>query len=93
MLCFLCMWWHILAFRNALNRRCCHCLGEYEPIVEEQRNHFEQTKTTNLIKNIDKAVEHEDFDVKDELVEPVQEEDVGDKSQTVWKNDVLSFVL
>ncbi|XP_027052316.1 uncharacterized protein LOC113679547 [Pocillopora damicornis] len=93
MLCFLCMWWHIPAFRNALNRRCCHRLGGYEQIEEEYRNHFKKTKTTNVIKNKDKAVEHDDFDVKDELVEPVQDVDVGDKSQTVGKNDILTLVL
>lgn len=93
MLCFLCMWWHIPAFRNALNRRCCHRLGGYEQIEEEYRNHFKKTETTNVIKNKDKAVEHDDFDVKDELVEPVQDVDVGDKSQTVGKNDILTLVL
>lgn len=93
MLCFLCMWWHIPAFRNALNRRCCHRLGGYEQIVEEYRNHFKKTKTTNVIKNKDKAVEHDDFDVKDELVEPLQDVDVGDNSQTVGKNGILSLVL
>lgn len=67
MLCFLCMWWHIPAFRNALKRRCCHCLGGYEGIVEEQRNHFENTKTINV--------------------------DVRDRSQTVDKNDILSFIV
>ena len=45
MLCFLCLCWDIAAVG------CGHCLGEYHGlIVEANKNDFEKTETTKLIK-------------------------------------------
>lgn len=94
MLCSLCLWRHFAAVREALRCRCCHH-GECEPLIRIHKNDLGKTEKTYRIKNKqgDKAVEHKDFGGKDKMVEPVQEEDVGDKSQTVGKNNVLSLIL
>lgn len=86
-----CLWRHIGAVKEALRCRCWRCCGGYqEPGKEVHSNEFGDTEKTYLFKNKpkDRAVEHED-----KLAKPLQEEDIGEKTQTVGKDNVLSRVL
>ncbi|PFX29166.1 hypothetical protein AWC38_SpisGene6082 [Stylophora pistillata] len=82
---------HIDAVKEALRCRCWRCCGGYQEQGKEvHSNEFGDTEKTYLFKNKpkDRAVEHED-----KLTKPLQEEDIGEKTQTVGKDNVLSRVL
>ncbi|PFX29168.1 hypothetical protein AWC38_SpisGene6084 [Stylophora pistillata] len=94
--CCWCLWRHKATVKEALRYRCCHCCGKCQkPLTEADSNEVGNKEEAKLIKNKpkDKAVEHEDFEGKKKLVEPVQEEDMGDKTQTVGNDNVLSLFL
>lgn len=94
--CCWCLWRHKATVKEALRYRCCHCCGKCQkPLTEVDSDEVGNKEEAKLIKNKpkDKAVEHKDFEGKKKLVEPVQEEDMGDKTQTVGNDNVLSLFL
>ncbi|XP_022784806.1 uncharacterized protein LOC111325285 isoform X1 [Stylophora pistillata] len=92
LLCFICLWWRVAAVREALRCRYYHCCGENVEPDHEYINNLKKIGKTKLIKNKNinktkyKAVE--DIKGEDKLDNPVQEGDVGDKTQVVKKDNV-----
>lgn len=92
LLCFICLWWRVAAVREALRCRYYHCCGENVEPDHEYINNLKKIGKTKLIKNKNinktkyKAVE--DIKGEDKLDNPVQEGDVGDKTQAVKKDNV-----